>query len=63
MDKLDIFQSRFGKMDQFEWMDLEIISAVAGTQFTLTDFKEECKICGACLTLATPEHQEMNVQV
>ena len=36
MDKLDIFQSIFGKIDQFGWWDLEIISADAGTQFTLT---------------------------
>ena len=35
MEKLDMFQSRFGKMDQFGWWDLEIISADAGTQFTL----------------------------
>ena len=38
LDKLDMFQSRFGKIDQFGWWDLERISADAGTQFTLTDF-------------------------
>ena len=38
MDKLDMFQSRFGKIDKFGWWDLEIISADAGTQFTLTEF-------------------------
>ena len=63
MDKLDMFQSRFGKIDQFGWWDLEIISADAGTQFTSTGFKEECQTCGVCLTLAAPEHQEMNGQV
>ena len=31
MDKLDMFQSIFGKIDQFGWWYLEIISAVAGT--------------------------------
>ena len=40
MDKLDMFQSRLGKIDQFVWWDLERISADAGTQFTSTDFKE-----------------------
>ena len=40
MDKLHMFQSRFGKIDQFGWWDLERVSADAGTQFTLTDFKE-----------------------
>ena len=39
MDKLDMFQSRFGKIDQFGWWDLERISADAGTQFTSTEFK------------------------
>ena len=31
MDKLDMFQSRFGIIGQFGWWDLEIISADAGT--------------------------------
>ena len=63
MDKLDMFQSRFSKIDQFGWWDLERISADAGTQFTSTEFKEECQNRGVCLTLAAPEHQEMNGQV
>ena len=52
MDKLDMFQSRFGKIDQFGWWDLEKISADAGTQFTSTDFKDECQTCRVRLTLA-----------
>ena len=63
MDKLDIFQSRFRKIDQFGWWDLERISADAGTQFTSTDSKEECQTCGVCLTLVATEHQEINGQV
>ena len=63
MEKLDLFQSRFGKMDQFGWWDLEIISADAGTQFTSTEFKYECQTRGFHLTLAEPEHQGMNGQV
>ena len=39
MDNLDMFQSRFGKINKFGWWDLEIISADAGTQFTSTEFK------------------------
>ena len=31
MDKLDMFQSRFKKIDQFGWWDLERISSDAGT--------------------------------
>ena len=40
MDKLDVFQSRFFKIDKFGWWDLEIISVDAGFQFTSTEFKE-----------------------
>ena len=54
MDKLDIFQSRFGKIDEFGWWDLEIISTDAGTQFTSTEFKKVCKTRGVHLTLASP---------
>ena len=63
MDKLDMFQSRFGKIHQFGWWDLERISADADTQFTSMDFKEECQTRGVRLTLVAPEHQEMNGQV
>ena len=59
MYNLDMFQSRFGKIDKFGWWDLEIISADAGTQFTSTDIKEECQNQGVHLTLAAPEHQEI----
>ena len=57
MDELDIFQSRFVKIDGFFWWDLEIISADAGTQFTSKEFKEEFQTCSACLKLVAPEHQ------
>ena len=40
MDKLDMFQSRFGKIDEFGWWDLERILADEGTKFNSTDFKE-----------------------
>ena len=63
MDKLDMFQSRFGEIDEFGWWDLEIFSADSGTHFTLTEFKEECQTHGVNLTLAEPEHQEINGQV
>ena len=41
MDKLDMFQSRFWKIDAFGWWDLERISTDAGTQLTSTEFKQE----------------------
>ena len=63
MEKLDMFQSIFGKIDKFGWWDLERISADAGTQFTLTEFKDECQTCGVNLMFAALEHQEMNRQV
>ena len=52
-----MFQSRFGKIDQFGWWYLEIISADVGTKFTLTEFKDECQTRGVSLTLAAPEHK------
>ena len=63
MDKLDMFHSRFGEINQFGWWDLEKISADAGTHFTSTEFKEECQTRGVCQKLAAPEHQEMDGQV
>ena len=63
MDKLDMFQSRFGKIYEFGWCDLEIVSADAGMQLTSMEFEDECQTCGVYLTLAAPEHREMNGQV
>ena len=39
MYDLDMFQSRFGKIDKFRWWDLEIFSADAGKKFTSAEFK------------------------
>ena len=39
MYKVDMFQSRFGIIDEFGWWDLEIILTDAGTKFTSTEFK------------------------
>ena len=60
MDKLDMFQSRFRKIDQSGWWDLERISSDAGTQFPSMEFKDECQTRRVRLTLLAPEHQEMN---
>ena len=40
MDKLDMFQSISGKIDEFGWWDLERITTDVGTLFTLTGFNE-----------------------
>ena len=37
MDNLDMFQSRFGKIEKIGWWGLEIISVGAGTQFNSTE--------------------------
>ena len=39
MDKLDMFQSRYGKIYEFGWWDLERISADEDTKFTSPEFK------------------------
>ena len=56
MDKPDMFQFRFGKINELGWWDLEIISSDAGTQFTSTKFNEECQTRRVHLTLSPPEH-------
>ena len=58
-----MFQSRFGKIDEFGWWYLESVSTDSVTQFTSTEFKEECQTRGFHLTLAAPENQEINRQV
>ena len=58
MYKLDMFQSRFGDIDKFGWLDLERILLDAGTQFT--EFQYECQTHGVSLTLAALEHKEKN---
>ena len=60
MDKLDFFIAEFGKVDQFGWCDIGKIRADAGPQFTSEEFKDGCAVRGVNLTLAAPEHQEMN---
>ena len=55
-----MFQSRFGKIDEFGWWNLERISADVGSQFTLTKFKEEFQTSKFHVILAATEHQEMN---
>ena len=39
MDKLDLFQAIFAKVDEFGWWDLERIQTSAGTQFTSNEFQ------------------------
>ena len=40
MDKLDMFQYIFVKIEEFGWWYLKIISEEAGKRFTSTEFKE-----------------------
>ena len=56
MDKLDVFQSISGKIDEFGWWDLERNAADAGTQFNSTEFKDEFQTRSVNLTLADLEH-------
>ena len=57
MDKLGMFQSRFGKIDKFGWWGLQIISADAGMQFTSIEFQDEFQNHGVFRMLAYPDHQ------
>ena len=60
MNKLDMFQYRFGKMDKFGWWDLEIIPADTGTKFTSMELQDEFQTHGFHMTLENMEHQETN---
>ena len=62
IDKLDMFQSRFGKIDEFGWWYLVRISADADTQFTSIEFIETCQTRKVHLILAATEYQEINGQ-
>ena len=45
-----MFQSRLGKIDEFGWWYLEIISLDEGTQFTSMEFQDKCHTRGVWLT-------------
>ena len=63
MDELDMFQSRFGKIDEFGWWNWERILADADKQFTSAEFQDEYQTRGVHLRLSALEHQKMNGQV
>ena len=46
MDKLDMFQAIFGKLDEFGWWDMEIVQTDDDTQFTYKDFQEGLSVHG-----------------
>ena len=63
MDKLDMFEARSGKEDEFGWWDMEIIQTDTWTQFTSKEFQESLSIYGVKIALLTPYHQKTNGQV
>ena len=46
MDKLDMFQERFGKVDEFGYWDMDIIQTYAGRQFISKEFQEGISVHG-----------------
>ena len=60
MDKLNMFQARFEKVDEFGWWDMDRIKTDSETQFTSKEFQEGLYVSGLQLALAALEHQEMN---
>ena len=63
MDKIDIFQARFGQVKEFWWWYLEKIQKNSGKKFTSKEFQEYLYLRGLWLTLSPPYHDEMNDQV
>ena len=59
MDKLDMFNGRFGKVEEFGQWYIERIQTDASTQFTSKEFKEYLSVRDTRLSLATPDHQEI----
>ena len=49
MTKLDIFQARFGKVDEFCWWDMMRVQTDAGSYFTSKDFQKGLYVHGVQL--------------
>ena len=62
-EKLDVFQARFTKVDEFGWWDFEQCQTDSGMQFIYRNFQERLSLRGLKITLEAPDHQEMNGQV
>ena len=62
MDKLDMFQEIFGKVDEFGWWDMEIIKTDTGTQFTSKEIQEGLSVHRVQLSFVSTDHQETNIQ-
>ena len=46
MDKLDMFQEGYGKVDEFGWQDMEKIQTDYSMQFTSKEFQEGLYVHG-----------------
>ena len=46
MEKLDMFQARFGKVEEFGWWDMERIQTDDVAQFNSKEFKEVLSVHG-----------------
>ena len=57
MDKLDMFQYWFGKVDKFGLWYLEWIQTDAGKQFTSKEFQECILVQRLLLKLSAPGYQ------
>ena len=58
-----MFQVRSGKVDEFVWWYMDTIQSGSGTKFTHKEFQEGFSTRGVLLSLAAPDHQEINGQV
>ena len=55
MDEIDMFQARFGKVDEFGWWDSEKKQTDDGTHFTSKESQKCISVRGLRLKLAAPE--------
>ena len=62
MDKLDMFQARFGKFDEFGWQGFQIFQTDSGSKFSSKESQEGLYVRILLLTLVAPYNQEIDDQ-
>ena len=60
MEKLYMFQARFGIVDEFIFWNMERIRTNVGRQFISKEFQEGLSVCGVRLSFVAQDHQDMN---
>ena len=57
VEKIDMFQARFGKVYGFGWWYMAKIQTDDDMQFTSKEFQEDIYVRGVRLALSAPDHR------